>query len=80
MLFTVERPDPKDLSTLVSAPSSRHTVDSNSCPELGAITKWSRMQAGFSTVHFITACSHRLNIELDLQSLFGLLCTAVLIG
>ncbi len=23
---------------------------------------------------------HRLNIELDLQSLFGLLCTAVLIG
>jgi hypothetical protein len=24
--------------------------------------------------------SHRLNVELDLQSLFGLLCTAVLIG
>jgi hypothetical protein len=23
---------------------------------------------------------HRLNMELDLQSLFGLLCTAVLIG
>ena len=27
-------------------------------------------------IHFI----HRLNMELDLQSLFGLLCTAVLIG
>jgi hypothetical protein len=24
--------------------------------------------------------NHRLNMELDLQSLFGLLCTAVLIG
>jgi hypothetical protein len=24
--------------------------------------------------------SHRLNMELDLQSLFGILCTAVLIG
>jgi hypothetical protein len=24
--------------------------------------------------------THRLNMELDLQSLFGLLCTAVLIG
>jgi hypothetical protein len=23
---------------------------------------------------------HRLNMELDIQSLFGLLCTAVLIG
>jgi hypothetical protein len=37
---TVERLDPKDLSTLVSAPPHR---DSNSCPpdlELGALTKW----------------------------------------
>jgi hypothetical protein len=25
-------------------------------------------------------CYHRLNIELDLLSLFGLLCTAVLVG
>jgi hypothetical protein len=25
-------------------------------------------------------CGHRLNMELDLQSLFGLLCTVVLIG
>ncbi len=34
---------PKDLSTLVSAPNSHHTGDSNSCPpdlELGALTKW----------------------------------------
>jgi hypothetical protein len=40
---TVERPDPKDLFTLVSAWSSRHTGDSNSCPpdlELGVLTKW----------------------------------------
>ncbi len=25
-------------------------------------------------------CNHRLNMELDLQHLFGLLCTAVIIG
>ncbi len=39
----VERPDPKGLSTLVSAPSSCRTGDLNSCPpdlELGALTKW----------------------------------------
>jgi hypothetical protein len=39
----VERPDPKGLSTLVSAPSSCRTGDVNSCPpdlELGAVTKW----------------------------------------
>ncbi len=39
----VERSDPKGLSTLVSAPSSRLTGDLNSCPpdlELGALTKW----------------------------------------
>jgi hypothetical protein len=29
---------------------------------------------------FIAICDHRLNMELDLQSLFGLLCLAVLIG
>jgi hypothetical protein len=28
----------------------------------------------------IVGISHRLNMEVDLQSLFGLLCTAVLIG
>ncbi len=41
---SVERPDPKGLSTfLVSAPSSCRTGDSNSCSpdlELGALTKW----------------------------------------
>jgi hypothetical protein len=25
-------------------------------------------------------CNHRLNMELDLKNLFGLLCTAVIIG
>ncbi len=28
----VKRPDPKDLSTIVCAPSSSHKEDSNSCP------------------------------------------------
>jgi hypothetical protein len=42
---SVERPDPKGLSTFfVSAPSSRRIGDSNSCPqpdlELGAVRKW----------------------------------------
>ncbi len=39
----VERPDPKGLSAIVSAPNSCHTGDPNSCPpdlELGALTKW----------------------------------------
>jgi hypothetical protein len=31
-------------------------------------------------VHTGEAHSHRLNMELDLQSLFGILCTAVLIS
>jgi hypothetical protein len=49
----VERPESKDLSILVSAQSSRHTGDSNSCPpdlELGTLTKWlaSRMLVGVS--------------------------------
>ncbi len=30
--------------------------------------------------NFVHPWKHRLNMELDLQSLFGLLCTAVLIG
>jgi hypothetical protein len=30
--------------------------------------------------HFLIHYHHRLNMELDLQSLFRLLCTAVLIG
>ncbi len=35
----------------------------------------------YSSYHQVQSCSHyRLNIELDLQSLFVLLCTAVLIG
>ncbi len=35
----------------------------------------------YSTVLYIGKyCTHRLNIELDLRSLFGLLCKAVLIG
>jgi hypothetical protein len=29
---------------------------------------------------FFISLQHKLNMELDLQSLFGLLCTAVLIG
>jgi hypothetical protein len=39
----VERPDPKNLPTLVSALSSRRTGISNLCPldpELDALTKW----------------------------------------
>jgi hypothetical protein len=35
-----------------------------------------------STIFYQLLCAwnHRFNMELDLQSLFGLLCTAVLIG
>jgi hypothetical protein len=43
MVCSVERSDPKDLFTLFSIPSFRHTGDSNSCPpdlELGALTEW----------------------------------------
>jgi hypothetical protein len=40
---TVERPDPNDLSTLVSAWSYSHAGGLYACPpdlELGALTKW----------------------------------------
>ncbi len=33
-----------------------------------------------NSVHSNYSSNHRLNMELDLQSFFGLLCTAVLIG
>ncbi len=58
---TVERPDPKDLSTLVNGPRSRRIGNSNSHPpdlELGVLTKWlaRRMlvwgMAGFSTLSY----------------------------
>jgi hypothetical protein len=35
---------------------------------------------GLSGVGLIVRCNHWLNMELDLQSCFGLLCTVVLIG
>jgi hypothetical protein len=36
--------------------------------------------AGNTSWDSLVAIHHRLNVELDLQSFFGLLCTAVLIG
>ncbi len=55
-ITTAERPDPKDLSTLESAPRSSHTGDSNSCLpdlELGALFIWlaSRMLSGQASLH-----------------------------
>jgi hypothetical protein len=56
----MERLDPKDLATLISAPSSIQAGDTKSCPpdlELGAITQWlaSRMlvcvSAGLATIY-----------------------------
>jgi hypothetical protein len=41
-------------------------------------------QSNLSTVHLVLGFflhgHHRLNMELDLQNLFGLLCTAVFLG
>ncbi len=34
----------------------------------------------FSSLFLVLLLFHRLNMEIELQSLFGLLCTAVLIG
>ncbi len=54
--------------------------------EVGAVTKRGSVRSGLhlrgATVNDTRRLSlgHRLNMELDLQSLFGLLCTAVLIG
>ncbi len=43
-------------------------------------TWWSSARTHMSVACQVVSLDHRLNMELDLQSLFGLLCTAVLIG
>ncbi len=60
---TVERPDPKDLLTLVSAPSSHHIGYSNSCTpdlELCTLTKW-------LANHMLVLCLGRLFYTLKIQ-------------
>ncbi len=59
-VITVERSNPKGLSTFSNAPSSCRTGDSNSSPpdlELGALIKWLAADAGLSvSAGFSTYC------------------------
>ncbi len=43
------------------------------------VSRWECQRSMFINQNLVCVC-HRLNIKLDLQSIFGLLCTAVLIG